>query len=384
MEKALEGIVYYRNDLDIDLFSHVLDNNSQCYKFYWLESIIRILVRENKKAMTFNEIADEMVVCAWYTVAEFHLHMGSPYAGNQDVGALEKIISKLQRYSELTSNADEGDIRYALSYFGDLVHEEKIQLTSLVPHKLLSSYVKLPGNKKKSLVYIYDLIKAANAKSECPLPYVIEYGKDLNKTVILNDLWADFIVENASILLGWIDSKKIKYLQDRNPGVPGIVYKLRKSGERTNLKNVRDLWKSIGDRDQVVDIFTGEALKGSAFAIDHFIPWTYVTSDELWNLNPIDKHVNSAKNNRLPDWSIYFPGFLRNQFQLYIWTKKDESINRLFLKCANQHINSLWASAELYNPNHDLNEFGRILEENMKPIYVSAKLQGFEVWHWEV
>ena len=41
---------------------------------------------------------------------------------------------------------------------------------------------------------------------------------------------------------GWIKMKKIKYLQDRNPGVPGLIYKLEPEKDKERkLENVRKL-----------------------------------------------------------------------------------------------------------------------------------------------
>ena len=37
--------------------------------------------------------------------------------------------------------------------------------------------------------------------------------------------------------------KKVKYLQDRNPGVPGIIYKLEDEENKVRkLEKVRELW----------------------------------------------------------------------------------------------------------------------------------------------
>ena len=47
---------------------------------------------------------------------------------------------------------------------------------------------------------------------------------------------------------GWIKMKKIKYLQDRNPGVPGLIYKLEPEKDKERkLENVRKLWDCVID-----------------------------------------------------------------------------------------------------------------------------------------
>ena len=64
----------YYNSLDIHAFSLMMKNPSYCYKFYWLEAIVH-QISEGVKETSFNEIIDEMIANAWYTVLEFHIHL---------------------------------------------------------------------------------------------------------------------------------------------------------------------------------------------------------------------------------------------------------------------------------------------------------------------
>lgn len=50
-----------------------------------------------------------------------------------------------------------------------------------------------------------------------------------------------------------------------------------------------------------------EPLNDKNISIDHFVPWSYVAHDELWNLTPTTRSINSSKSNNLPDWNRYFP-----------------------------------------------------------------------------
>ena len=43
------------------------------------------------------------------------------------------------------------------------------------------------------------------------------------------------------------------------------------------------------------------------YDLDHFIPWSFVSHDLLWNLMPADPSINSSKSNRLPDLNLYLP-----------------------------------------------------------------------------
>lgn len=81
----------------------MLDNNSQCYKFYWLEALVNLLVRDRKKDVSFTEVAYEMIIEAWYIISEYHLHMGSVY-GNESRNAIERAVNYLQSVTDLSSS----------------------------------------------------------------------------------------------------------------------------------------------------------------------------------------------------------------------------------------------------------------------------------------
>ncbi|MBP5490212.1 MAG: HNH endonuclease, partial [Lachnospiraceae bacterium] len=55
-------------------------------------------------------------------------------------------------------------------------------------------------------------------------------------------------------------------------------------------------------------------------------------------------------------------------------------IHRLFEACYKTNLHSIWAKRELYKGN-SWDDFRVILAKNMKPIYDSAKRQGYEVWN---
>ena len=61
----------YRDQLDIPGFFQMLKDPTYCYKFYWLEALVR-LVLDGVEELTLGQIADEMIANAWYSVVEFH------------------------------------------------------------------------------------------------------------------------------------------------------------------------------------------------------------------------------------------------------------------------------------------------------------------------
>lgn len=369
----------YVNNLDLERFSLMLDNNSQCYKFYWLEALVNLLVRDGKKDVSFSEAAHEMIIEAWYTVSEYHLHMGSVY-GSESRNAIERAVKYIQSKSGLNSSAPRDKIEETIKASEHDPEFQKIilQMTDDVPYRLLSPFVpELKGNDRlwhsdKKLIDYFNLINQKEL-----LPYYMEFESHTNKYVHWNAPWAAMVKDNYILILEWIRAKKIRYLQDRNPGVPGIVYKLDIVTAR-KLTHVHHLWDAVMEKDNVIDIYTNTVLNGKRYDIDHFIPWSYVMADELWNLTPAEKSSNISKSNHLPDWNKTFGAFVNNQLQLHGFIHKDEHIRELFEKCRNSNLNTLWAS-DLYNID-DEDQFRSLLKENMRPVYNAARLQGYSIW----
>ena len=64
MAYRLEIDQKYYNNLDIEGFSQMMKDPSFCYKFYWLEAIVK-LIAANVTETTFDAIIDEMITNAW-------------------------------------------------------------------------------------------------------------------------------------------------------------------------------------------------------------------------------------------------------------------------------------------------------------------------------
>ena len=100
----------YYSSLDIEGFSQMMKDPSYCYKFYWLEAIVG-LISENKTETTFDEIIDEMIANAWYSVREFHIHLSGIQSDGNVRDGLERAILYLSELSRLPANASKVEIK---------------------------------------------------------------------------------------------------------------------------------------------------------------------------------------------------------------------------------------------------------------------------------
>jgi len=371
----------YYNSLDVEGFSLMLKNPSYCYKFYWVEAIVHF-ISEDVRQTTFNDIIDEMIVNAWYSVLEFHIHLSGIYDGQIKDG-LERAVIKLQELSDLPGNASKVEIKNNIKEFDKELKPYKEQLTNMVPYRALSGFFakyKEPAEWESSGRMVAYIEKVNQVTL---LPYTLGTGSKLKKEVFLNESWTKLIQDNMVSILGWIQFEKVKWLQNNNPDVPGLVYKLAPMDERIRKLNcVRKLWEVVLDNCLIVDVFKEEPIEKGNYDVDHFIPWSFVMNDELWNLMPTDSSLNSSKSNKLPKWDPFFKRFAKNQFVMYEMIHDDEKpgIRKRYESCYRDNLHSIWANQELYRSGNSQDTFFKILEKNMQPVYDSARRQGYQIW----
>ena len=373
----------YHNTLDIESFSLMMKDPSYCYKFYWLEAIVK-LISEGITDTTFGEIIDEMISNAWYSVREFHIHLSGIQNGEVRDG-LERAVIKLAEVSTLPSGASKTEIKNAISMYSSELKPFKEQLTNMVPYRALAGFFQRSNEKANwnSTIRMVEYIERINRI--VLLPYTLGTSSKLKKEVHFSHEWVEMIQDNTVSILGWIQYEKVKWLQMNNPEVPGLVYKLAPLDEKMRkLGKVRKLWEAVLDIQPVCDVFTGKQIEQNRYDVDHFIPWSFVMNDELWNLMPMDSSLNSSKSNRLPKWNPFFKRFALNQFSMYELVQNNPNLHKLYESCYRDNLHSLWAGQELYRPGNTKTEFICILEKNMQPVYDSARRQGYELWNYDI
>ncbi len=359
----------YSDILDIAHFSRLFDNKSECYKLFWFQAIAR-KVKEGQEKITFEALIDEMIADAWYMVSEYHLNLGPN-------DALERVVHRLREISHIKScEKKEVILEYLLSCKDKEVTAMKRTLSQNVPYRLQAPFMESMKGKEwnrpvKSL--------AERINQEQRLIYYFLQFCGLSTQIQIQKEWADYIERNYEIIQGWVEFNLIQYLQKRNPDVPGIVDKISPPRER-NLEKVKKYWKMIVAVKPVCEIYGKERLNEKNISIDHFVPWSYVAHDELWNLTPTTRRINSSKSNNLPDWDSYFPMLCKSEYFSYEMMWEYPKIHEAFEKCAREHLNNQEIKYKLYQQGLTEREFSERLEEVVFPAYQSAKSMGFSNW----
>ena len=102
-----------------------------------------------------------------------------------------------------------------------------------------------------------------------------------------------------------INYRWVQKLEEFNHA-PRIAKKVRGTdGEklrRASLTKFKE-YLDIANPDHIC-FYTGVKVNNKDLAIDHVLPWSYLFSDDLWNLVYVDRSYNSSKGNRIPSEEI--------------------------------------------------------------------------------
>lgn len=362
----------YSEELDVGQLSRLFGNTSECYKFFWFKAILT-KIREGRCEFSFEELVNEMIAEAWYMVTEYHLNLGPR-------DNLELLVLHLHHTTGIKPSEKKSVILSCLENCSDkfVVRLKKV-LTENVPYRLLAPF--LPDLKSCDFdCSVYERINKINQHQR--LMYYFREYNGIYTQIGMDSDWIEYIKKNQEIIYGWLQYHMIIYLQKRNPSVPGIADKLFPPVER-KLEKVKRYWKAIIDVEPVYDIYGNYRLTDKDISIDHFVPWSYVAHDELWNLHPTTKSINSQKSNHLPNWEKYFSEFCKQEYKAYELIWRWNKVHEAFERCAKEHINSNDVRIRLYTKGLDFHRFSSQLEEVMLPVYQSAKNCGFDDWMYK-
>lgn len=152
-----------------------------------------------------------------------------------------------------------------------------------VPHRFLSPWFRADDSK---VAYAYSQAFTNNC--------LYALHKD---HLVLNPVWIDYLQKNARLLKDFCYWNLAMYLQTKNPNVPDIPNKLIKLPVRKALNQQRKNFWDIVIRElgSVECIYTNKNLIIGDYAVEHFIPYAFVSHDLIWNLIPADRSFNSIK-----------------------------------------------------------------------------------------
>lgn len=348
------------DSLTTGCLSRIFNNTSATYKFFWFLSILETHAQTKSLKFSVWDLVIRMVAYAWYPIHYFRLSFGKN-------DSLSNIATELHRVANIPIDASKEDVIKGLK--SQLNNKEvrknlKILLHN-VPYRFLSPWINTSDNNLM-------VKRSQTLENECLYSLMFE-GEDM--VVSLNPKWDVYLHLHYKILIDFTYWNLVQFLQIRNPNVPAIPNKLRKPEARNTLTKQHQFWDEILEVGGPVKcIYTGAEIYPGKYDLDHFMPWSFVSHDLIWNLIPTDGSVNCSKSNKIPDLKIYLPKLASLQHH---------AVKTIVTNGLKSHLEEDYLSLN-YTVNElakmSLDKFRDVYERTFNPLSQIAVNMGFELW----
>lgn len=365
--------------LDISALSRLFSETTTSYKYLYFISLLDILKRRQFEVLSpisFQEIIVEMLANAWYPHTYFKLSFGTQDKITQKLDSLNLEISEpILKFTD----TDKKILRKTIASqpLNDIISYFK----KYVPYRILCPFLEqelkeenISRGRGNDLDRAMPSIAEKYFESQKPLYYFNANKQSDCESIIFHPEWAEYIEKNYSIVKGWASWEWLTYMQSKNPNIPNVVNKLFIPQERDSLSKQRKYWKTILEHQDIDCIYSKIKLDPkSKISLDHYLPWSFVAHDQLWNLIPTIPSVNSSKSNNLPA-AQYFEEFIKLQY-LGLTISSQQKTRKLWLRDVECYVADL--KVDQADDLLNLEILRKAYENTIFPLISLANIQGF-------
>ena len=258
---------YYIKNLCEIINCGSMDNT---YKMSWIRSIVESCEKNPKQKIHFDELSPLIFKYYWNQSIFFQLKQ-SP-SNNKKPEIIQLVEKEIEQYKNQFGNRPKRFVEVQ-----DKISIPTSKISTIL--KIDVSHKFLNVGQKKYDIYQYDLDERSIT---IPYPEVIKDYSELLYPLI-NYRW----VQKLELVDGSprLSKKVIGVDRDNKPS-------------RKSLKPFRKYLDLINPERRC--FISGEKIPEHELSVDHVIPWSYMFSDDLWNLVYVSSSKNSSKSNRLP------------------------------------------------------------------------------------
>ena len=283
------------------------------YKFAFLRAVLENLYKANGELeITFNQLAQSFAKLYWNLVVRNGYSQGHQTQ-------IEKELLTFQ----LANNIPNGVT------FDSIPAEVQVLLTHSIERNILHKYV----------------VGALYVDTDGVL---YGFSKQERKVTLIYSGY-EFLLKYQTVVFKLVNYELAKFVQKKNPLVTQGVL-LEEIENITQRESLQQFQQLLVTNAGSTCFYTDRPLQqgNRLLAVDHFVPWSFVHSDELWNFVLTSSSLNSSKGSKLPA-------------ERYL-QKLDER---------NRHFNEMGdVYVKQYMENYDFKQFVKL--------YEYAELNGFE------
>lgn len=269
--------------------------NDTSYKFGFLKAIIDNLYNVDEDlCLTFDQLFSKFGEIYWNLVLKHGLKQKKPTRDNRET-SLERVL------------------HYAV---------EAYQITEPIPYESLSSAMMIDISHRIKVKCKENVVGA-----------LFEDTKHLFYSFSKRGEWIQFNPEMYSFIckhkvliekLNYYEWAKFLEKVNEESVSTRLLNKIDESSKRNNLSFYRRiLYEEFEDKKC---FYCGKTLKADHIHVDHFIPWSFIKDDNLWNLVLSCPTCNLKKSDKLPDLQ-YLDSIVNRNKGLLIETHKADMKN---------------------------------------------------------
>ena len=350
------------DELDISRLAAIFSDTTNSYKFYWLLAILDSLRETGQTRFSMQDLSLRMVANVWYPLDYFKLSFGKQDGFKPIADFVSERITVDNRptapnlFSQLNTRLSTTDLT--------LLHRRVNVLLNWVPYRFIRPFF---AQETRGLLDHHvngKIVELASQTEKAPYRFI-------DGDIELNDKWTAYLQQHQAILRGFTSWHLVRFLQKNNPNVIGLTEKLEKPVER-DLKVAGRFWKGyLVENPDLQCIYSGQLITTANLSLDHFLPWSFVAHDQIWNIIPTPKPVNSAKNDWLPSIELYFSSYAKLQFNGFQF-HANKGQNKLL-----EDYSVLFGRSLNDIQQQPLSDFQEDLRRVILPQYQTAKNLGF-------
>jgi 5-methylcytosine-specific restriction endonuclease McrA len=270
-----EGMYEERNATEDELwsaFSCVFSSksrNDSSYKFGFLKAIIDNLYNVDKDLkLTFDQLFGKFAEIYWNLILKHGLRQKAVTNDNRETyleQVLHSAVEKYQIYEPIPYESLTSQMML------DISHQVKIKCKKYVVGALYedTNHLFYSFSKKDEWIKINPIMYQFVCKHKVVIEKLNYYE------------WARFLERVNE------DSIAVK-----------IIDKIEESAKRNNLSVYRQILYE--EFEMKTCFYCGRRLSPDKIDVDHFIPWSFIKDDNLWNLVLACPSCNRQKNDKLP------------------------------------------------------------------------------------
>ena len=301
----------YIKDLTTIIRDCSMDNT---YKMSWIRSIVEYSTKNpSVTKVHFNDLSPLIFKYYWNQTIFFNLEQGSN--PNKKPEIYQLVINEINRYQEQNNFQPVFYTRVK-----DKINVDVKKISKTLKQDVSWRFQDV--GKKKYDIYNLNL---DDLTIEIHHPEILKEYSDILFELI-NYRWTQQLEKfNSSPRI----SKKVNGSDRENI----------KRGGLSKFKKYLDI-----ENPNHICFISGEKIDND-LSIDHVIPWSYLFSDDVWNLVYVKKTENSSKSNRIPNEEVILKLEKRNQ-ELYTKMKEiglnDTRFKELELSIQKDYVREFW------------------------------------------